>query len=238
MRSRFSNILGFAFLFTFLSASTAFAQDEDVPDLDVQENTPFFSPMQEVLACKMGKNGEHTLRILRRLNLIGSEYIYYMQRDFGPLEFYSDLGESKTASLRDREFYSSFYYAFISCQGQGENIFVMTTPPPMGRLLRTYFVRYNSDSEEWEDFIIGAMSHPEFVYMNKDEVLGFAQNGPQDRDKPDQIYQMQGYVAKKGLKFEYEVPIATLPPKKGNQVIPLKVQVQLQGIKEPKYFDE
>jgi hypothetical protein len=116
----------------------------------------------------------------------------------------------------------------------------MTDPPMAGRLLGASFVRYNRDSEEWENFGMSVMEHPISVYVNKNEIFGIAKLSPEDRHCcPNHIYLMQGYVAKKGVKFDDgSEPITKLPSKKGYRVTPLSVQRELSGTDAPKYFDK
>ena len=194
--------------------------------------------IEVVISCRLGKYGEHTLKILRKKQSNGW-CVYYKQYDAGEYVYYREInGNNKDIEIDEREMYSALEHASISCQGIDEKIFVMTSPPFNGRGLSSLFIRYNSDVHEWEEFVMGSPSHPLYIYINKNELIGITENDPLDRGKPDQIYRIQGYVAEKGIKFKYSMPITKLPPKKGYQVIRLVPQILLNDADEPEYLDK
>lgn len=193
--------------------------------IDAEENMPLATPFEEVASCALGRKGEHTMRLLRRANSIGTGSVYYLQKDGQQPVLYNESTEGLQYTARQRERESTLEFALSSCQGSPEKVFVVTTAHN-GRLLYSRFMRYNSYAGEWQSFEIGSMEHPVYAYLSKEETIGVSKNDPQDRKKPDELYLTQKYRAQKGLRSCGSVPAKALPSPKGYQIIPISAQIR------------
>ncbi len=136
------------------------ARKAEEPAADISSGESDLLPaLEEVMACPMGRDGEHSLRLYRRPMLIGKGYVYYLQRD---QENMRRLGQIRKG--------------YATCQGDPERVFVLSTNN--ARHIAPYGVRYNSTTQEWQTVTLPSDTPPLYAYLNDQEFMLLDEEAP------------------------------------------------------------
>ena len=222
--------------FLFIGNVSYAKEDENMPSDDGETfdtQAPLATPIEEILACPLGAQGEHTIRLLRRKDFFDSAYLYYLQRDQEePVGLGHDEALDKLLPRqREQEYYRD--WMVLSCQSPSdstERIFFLVTAVN-GRFLNTYALRYSTYFKEWQRLGVPVEEVPTHIYVNEKEFILIGEYPVVDRENPDDIFISSQYGV------EGFPSLKKLPDPAGYHVIEIKPQIELNGGLPPEHLE-
>lgn len=168
------------------------------------------APFEVFIECKLGKDEEQTFRILRH-----GKYIYTYYKQFGASEpiLFKENNITRRDANDDDVLFSSLEYMDAACAGNGEKIFTAFYPPPAGKHVFNYFLRYNSATKKWQEIEVNAHDVPERIYVNEKDFMVLVKNHPMDRKDEESIYDLYDH------KGKFIEQLRKHPPNNGYTVI-------------------
>ncbi len=200
---------------------------------------PLTTSIEEVISCPQGSDGEHSIRVLRRLSFYESAYMYYFQKDEEPpIPFGGFPGPSYKGSLRDKEREAERSWMQISCQKvpkANEHILIALIEPHTGRLMDPYVSRYNSKLQQWQSLSLPVEGEPLNVYINDTDLIFVGENPEQDREELDDVYISSQMIYGQGHFYKPLKNLDTLELYKKINFIP---QIEVNDTDLPKRIDK